>query len=44
MIERMTRAGHPIRHLNRYEFAACVRAAAEKYAGLIRDNGLRQAD
>jgi tripartite-type tricarboxylate transporter receptor subunit TctC len=44
VIEGMTRAGHPIRYLNRQEFTAYVRAEAEKYAKLIRDSGLRQAD
>jgi tripartite-type tricarboxylate transporter receptor subunit TctC len=44
VIEGMTRAGHPIRYLNHQAFTAYVKAEAEKYAGLIRDSGLRQAD
>jgi tripartite-type tricarboxylate transporter receptor subunit TctC len=44
VIEGMTRAGHPIRYLNHQAFTAYVKAEADKYAGLIRDSGLRQAD
>ena len=36
-------AGHPIRYLNRQSFTAFVKAKANKYEGLIRDCGLRQA-
>jgi tripartite-type tricarboxylate transporter receptor subunit TctC len=44
VVEGMTRAGHPIRHLNHTEAAAYVRSEAEKYARLIRESGLRQAE
>lgn len=44
VIEGMTRAGHPIRYLIRQDVVAYVRAQAEKYAGLFRHSGLRQAD
>ena len=35
---------HPIRYLKHQAFTAYVKAEAEKYAGLIRDSGLHQAD
>lgn len=44
VIEGMTRAAHPIRYLNRHEFGAYYRAEAEKYARLIQESGLRQAE
>jgi tripartite-type tricarboxylate transporter receptor subunit TctC len=44
VVEGMTRAGHPIRYLNHTEAATYVRSEAEKYARLIRESGLRQAD
>ena len=44
VMEGMTRAGHPIRYLNRQDFARYVRAEAAKYATLIQESGLRQAD
>jgi tripartite-type tricarboxylate transporter receptor subunit TctC len=44
VIEGMTRAGHPIRYMNHGEAATYVRAEAAKYAVLIREAGLRQAD
>lgn len=40
----MTRAGHPIRYLDHRAFRDYVRAEAVKYANLIRESGLRQAD
>jgi len=40
----VTRAALPIRYLNHQTFTAYVKGEAEKYAGLIRDSGLRQAD
>ncbi len=44
VIQGMTRAGHPIRYLGRAEFGRYVRAEAAKYASLIQESGLRQAD
>lgn len=44
LIERMTRAGHPIRYLKHQAFTANAKAEAQKYAGLTRDSGLRQAN
>jgi tripartite-type tricarboxylate transporter receptor subunit TctC len=42
--EAMTRAAHPIRYLDRHQFGTYFRAEAEKYARLIRESGLRQAE
>ena len=42
--EGMTRAGHPIRYRDHRDFAAYVTAEATKYARLIEESGLRQAD
>ena len=44
VVEGMTRASHPIRYLGRRDFTAYVQAETVKYAALIRDSGLRQAD
>jgi tripartite-type tricarboxylate transporter receptor subunit TctC len=44
VVEGMTRAAHPIRYLNRHEFGAYYRSEAEKYARLIQESGLRQAE
>ena len=42
--ETMARAGHPIHYLNHVDAAVYVRAEAIKYARLIQETGLRQAD
>jgi tripartite-type tricarboxylate transporter receptor subunit TctC len=44
VVEGMTRAAHPIRYLNRHEFGAYYRSEAAKYARLIQESGLRQAE
>jgi tripartite-type tricarboxylate transporter receptor subunit TctC len=40
----MTRAGHPIHYLSHRDAATYVREEAVKYARLIQESGLRQAD
>jgi tripartite-type tricarboxylate transporter receptor subunit TctC len=42
--EGMARVYHPIRYLGRKEFAAFIRAEAEKYNSIIEAAGMRQAD
>jgi tripartite-type tricarboxylate transporter receptor subunit TctC len=42
--ESMARAAHPIRYLDHQAFAAYFRTEAEKYARLIQESGLRQAE
>jgi tripartite-type tricarboxylate transporter receptor subunit TctC len=44
VVEGMTRAAHPIRYLNRREFADYYRGEVAKYARLIQESGLRQAE
>ncbi len=44
VMDTMARASHPIRYLNRVDFSRYVRAEAAKYATLITESGLRQAD
>jgi tripartite-type tricarboxylate transporter receptor subunit TctC len=44
VMDTMARASHPIRYLNRVDFSRYVHAEAAKYATLITESGLRQAD
>jgi tripartite-type tricarboxylate transporter receptor subunit TctC len=44
VMEGMARASHPIRYLDHAAFGHYVRAEAVKYAQVIREAGLRQAD
>ncbi|MBX9697976.1 MAG: tripartite tricarboxylate transporter substrate binding protein [Acetobacteraceae bacterium] len=44
VVESMTRASHPIRYMDHRDFAAYFQAEATKYARLIQESGLRQAE
>ncbi|HYF06454.1 MAG TPA: tripartite tricarboxylate transporter substrate-binding protein, partial [Acetobacteraceae bacterium] len=44
IVEGMGRVGHPIRYLNRSDFAAFLRAETAKYAEIIEAAGMRQVD
>jgi tripartite-type tricarboxylate transporter receptor subunit TctC len=44
VVDGMTRAAHPIRYLDRAEFAAFIQGEVRKYAAIIEETNLRQAE